>query len=96
MRIVRPIMLAADVPVEQAHPHALRHTFERLDLAAPKAELSRLQRIMGTLRRRRRVATSTTTITSSQPSIAGSSGCNVDPLARREECRRERAAGTAA
>ena len=23
MRIVRPIMLAADVPVEQAHPHAL-------------------------------------------------------------------------
>jgi integrase len=47
MRIVRPIMLAADVPVEQAHPHALRHTFGRLYLAAPNAELSRLQRIMG-------------------------------------------------
>jgi hypothetical protein len=47
MRIVRPIMLAADVPVEQAHPHALRHTFERLYTAAPNAELSRLRRIMG-------------------------------------------------
>jgi hypothetical protein len=40
-------MLAADVPFEQAHPHALRHTFGRLCMAAPKAELSRLQRIMG-------------------------------------------------
>jgi hypothetical protein len=47
MRIVRPIMLGVDVPVEQAHPHALRHTFGRLDMAAPKAQLSRLQRIMG-------------------------------------------------
>jgi integrase-like protein len=47
MRIVRPIMPAADVPVERAHPHALRLTFGRLDMAAPKAELSRLQRITG-------------------------------------------------
>jgi hypothetical protein len=47
MRIVRPIMLAADVPVGQAHPHALRRTFGRLYMAASKAALSRLQRIMG-------------------------------------------------
>jgi integrase len=40
-------MLAADVSVERAHPHALRHTFGRLYMSAPKAELSRLQRIMG-------------------------------------------------
>jgi hypothetical protein len=33
MRIVRST-LAADVPVEQAHPHALRHTFGRLYMAA--------------------------------------------------------------
>jgi hypothetical protein len=39
-------MLAADVPVEQAHRHALRRTFGRLYMAAPK-ELSRLQRIIG-------------------------------------------------
>jgi transposase len=45
--IVRPIMLAADVPVGQAHPHALRRTFGRLYMAASKAALSRLQRIMG-------------------------------------------------
>ena len=47
MRIVRPIMLRADVAGEQAHPHALRHTFGRLDMAAAKAQLSRLRRIMG-------------------------------------------------
>ena len=47
MRIVRPIMLAADVPVGQAHPHALRRTFGRLYMAASKAALSRLQQIMG-------------------------------------------------
>jgi hypothetical protein len=40
-------MLAADVPVERARPHALRHTFGRLYMAAPKAELSRLPRSMG-------------------------------------------------
>ena len=47
IRIVRPIMLAAGVPEHQAHPHTLRHTFGRLYMAAPNAELSRLQRIMG-------------------------------------------------
>ena len=47
IRIVRPIMLEAGVPESQAHPHTLRHTFGRLYMAAPKAELSRLQRIMG-------------------------------------------------
>lgn len=45
--IVRPIMLAAGVPHDHAHPHTLRHTFGRLYMAAPRAELSRLQRIMG-------------------------------------------------
>ena len=47
IKIVRPIMLAAGVPPAQAHPHTLRHTFGRLYMAAPRAELSRLQRIMG-------------------------------------------------
>jgi len=96
MRIVRPIMPAADVPVEQAHPYALRHTFWRLYTTAPKAELSTRERIMGPHFAGDDVGTSTTTITSSRPSIAGSSGCSADPLARRAERRRERAAGTAA
>ena len=39
--------LEAGVPEDQAHPHTLRHTFGRLYMAAPRAELSRLQRIMG-------------------------------------------------
>ena len=47
IRIVRPVMLAAGVAPAQAHPHTLRHTFGRLYMAAPGAELSRLQRIMG-------------------------------------------------
>jgi site-specific recombinase XerD len=47
IKIVRPIMLEAGVPEHQAHPHTLRHTFGRLYMAAPRAELSRLQRIMG-------------------------------------------------
>ncbi len=47
IKIVRPMMLAAGVPPAQAHPHTLRHTFGRLYMAAPRAELSRLQRIMG-------------------------------------------------
>ena len=47
LEIVRPIMLAAGVPADQAHPHTLRHTFGRQYMAAPGAELSRLQRIMG-------------------------------------------------
>ena len=47
IKIVRPIMLAADVAPAQAHPHTLRHTFGRLYMAAPGAEISRLQRIMG-------------------------------------------------
>jgi len=46
MRIVRSIILAADVPVERTHRHAPRHTFGRLYMVAPKAELSRLERIM--------------------------------------------------
>jgi integrase len=47
LEIVRPIMLAAGVPAEQAHPHTLRHTFGRQYMAATGAKLSRLQRIMG-------------------------------------------------
>jgi integrase len=47
IKIVRPIMLAAGVAPAQAHPHTLRHTFGRLYMAAPRTELSRLQRIMG-------------------------------------------------
>ena len=47
IRVVQPIMTAAGVPPEAAHPHTLRHTFGRLYMSAPRAELSRLQRIMG-------------------------------------------------
>jgi hypothetical protein len=48
IKIVRPIMLAAGILPQQAHPHTLRHTFGRLYMAAPGGvELSRLQRIMG-------------------------------------------------
>jgi integrase/recombinase XerD len=47
IKIVRPIMLAAGISETQAHPHTLRHTFGRLYMAAPGAELSRLQKIMG-------------------------------------------------
>jgi len=45
--IAAPIMLAAGIAPKQAHPHTLRHTFGRLYMARPGAELSRLQRIMG-------------------------------------------------
>ena len=47
MRIVGPILLVADGPVEPPHPHALRRTFGRLYMAAPKAEPGRPQPIMG-------------------------------------------------
>lgn len=75
IRIVRPVMLAAGVPVERAHPHTLRHTFGRLCIAAPRAELSRLQCIMGHASPEPRAATSTTQTTSSRPSISGSTAC---------------------
>ena len=45
--IVKPIMLAAGVPAELAHPHVLRHTYGSLYMTHPHAELSRLQRLMG-------------------------------------------------
>ena len=96
MRIVGPILLVADGPVEPPHPHALRRTFGRLDMAAAKAQLSRLRRIMG------HASPETTSRYVHHDdhelaaSIAGSSGGSADALARREERRRERAAGTAA
>jgi hypothetical protein len=73
----------------------MRHTFGRLYVAAPKAELSRLQWIMG------HASPETTSRYVHHDdhelaaSIAGSSGGSADALARREERRRERAAGTA-
>jgi site-specific recombinase XerD len=45
--IVKPLMLAAGVPPQLAHPHVLRHTYGSLHMAHPNAELSRLQRLMG-------------------------------------------------
>jgi len=44
--IVKPLMQAAGVPAELAHPHVLRHTFGTLWLARD-GELSRLQTLMG-------------------------------------------------
>jgi site-specific recombinase XerD len=40
-------MLAAGVPAALAHPHVLRHTYGSLYMVHPRAELSRLQRLMG-------------------------------------------------
>jgi integrase len=45
--VVKPLMLAAGVPADLAHPHVLRHTYGSLYMAHPRAELSRLQRLMG-------------------------------------------------
>lgn len=45
--IVKPLMLTAGVPPELAHGHVLRHSYASLYMAHPRAELSRLQRLMG-------------------------------------------------
>ena len=45
--IVKPLMLAAGVPPELAHPHVLRHTYGSVYMTHRHAELSRLQRLMG-------------------------------------------------
>ena len=92
IRIVRPIMLQAGVPLEQAHPHTLRHTFGRLYMAAPRAELSRLQRIMG------HASPDTTSryVHHDDHELATEhrriERLQADPLARRQEQRRARAA----
>lgn len=44
--IVKPIMLAAGVPAELAHPHVLRHTYGSLFIRNG-GELSKLQALMG-------------------------------------------------
>ena len=79
-------MLEARIPIEQA----LTHTFGRLYMAAPRADLSRLQRIMGH-------ASPETTGRCVDRELAAEH-CRVerlhgDPLARRQRQRRERAAG---
>jgi integrase len=45
--IVRPVMLAAGVPPELAHPHVLRHTYGTLFMTRPKARVEQLQKLMG-------------------------------------------------
>jgi site-specific recombinase XerD len=45
--IVRPIMLAAGVPAELAHPHVLRHTYGTLFMTRPEARIEQLQTLMG-------------------------------------------------
>ena len=93
IRIVRPIMLQAGVPIEQAHPHTLRHTFGRLYMAAPRAELSRLQRIMG----HASPETTSRYVHHDDDELAAEhrriERLQADPLARRQQQRRERAAG---
>jgi hypothetical protein len=74
----------------------LRHTFGRLYMAAPKSELSKLHRIMGHASAETTSAYVRHDDHELAASVAGSSGCSADPLARREERRREPAAGTAA
>jgi integrase/recombinase XerC len=92
IRIVRPIMLQAGVPIEQAHPHTLRHTFGRLYMAGPRAELSRLQRMMG----HASPETTSRYVHHDEHELAAEhrriERLPVDPLARRQEQRRARAA----
>ena len=45
--IVKPIMLAAGVPAELAHPHVLRHTYGTLFMRRPRARLERLRELRG-------------------------------------------------
>jgi site-specific recombinase XerD len=91
IKIVRPIMLAAGVPPQQAHPHTLRHTFGRLYMAAPGAELSRLQRIMG----HASPETTSRYVHHADIELAAEhrriERLQHDPLARRQQQRRERA-----
>jgi integrase len=93
IRIVRPIMLAAGVPAQQAHPHTLRHTFGRLYMSARGAELSRLQRIMG----HTSPETTSRYVFHQDLELAAEhrriERLQSDPLARRQDHRRTRAAG---
>jgi integrase/recombinase XerD len=92
IRIVRPIMLAAGVPAQQAHPHTLRHTFGRLYMSARGTELSRLQRIMGHASPEttsRYVFHDDVELAAEHRRIERLQG---DPLARRQNHRRTRAA----
>jgi integrase/recombinase XerD len=92
IRVVRPIMLAAGVAPEQAHPHTLRHTFGRLYMSARGAELSRLQRIMG----HASPETTSRYVFHDDVELAAEhrriERLQSDPLARRQEHRRTRAA----
>jgi integrase/recombinase XerD len=45
--IVGPIMLAAGVPAQLAHPHVLRHTYGTLFMRRPHAKIEQLQTLMG-------------------------------------------------
>ena len=45
--IVKPIMLAAGVPAEFAHPHVLRHTYGTLFMRRPGSRFERLRQLMG-------------------------------------------------
>ena len=96
IRIVQPIMTAAGVPREAAHPQTLRHTFGRLYMAAPRAELSRLQRIMG------HASPETTSRYVHQDDVELAAEhlrierLQRDPLARRQERRQARAASRGA
>jgi len=85
-------MLAAGVPLAQAHRHTLRHTFGRLYMSAPGAELSRLQRIMG----HASPVTTSRYVHHEDSELAAEhrriERLQADPLARRQERRRQRAA----
>jgi integrase len=86
-------MLEAGVSIEQAHPHMLRHTFGRLYMAAPRAELSRLQRSMG----HASPETTSRYVHHDDHELAAEhrriERLQSDPLARRQEQRPARAAG---
>jgi integrase/recombinase XerD len=45
--IVKPILRAAGVKPEHAHPHVLRHTYGTLFMRRPNARLERLRELMG-------------------------------------------------
>jgi integrase/recombinase XerD len=92
IKIARPIMIAAGIASTHAHPYTLRHTFGRLYMTAPQAELSRLQRIMG----HASPETTSRYVHHSDDELAAEhrriERLRSDPLARHQERRRQTAA----
>jgi len=90
--VVKPIMLAADVPDELAHPHVLRHTFGTLYLRRRPHDLVTLQRLMG----HESIDTTRLYITTSQDELDAALGAyHAGPTALERDARRRARRGAA-